>query len=179
MDINTLFKQACDNDKASEKELFRLLYARFGLFARQRIWSGQDSKEVAHVTVTAIWENYKTVRPEVSFAAWAQGVFENKIADYFRTRKRQQETFLRISDVEEPAAPWEIDPAARRKVLECLKKVNAVSPRHARILVLRYQGYDFDEICRRLKLTRNNAYSVLSRARSMLEACMEKGEIAE
>jgi hypothetical protein len=60
---------------------------------------------------------------------------------------------------------------------ECLKQVGRANIRYARILNFIYQGQDFDYICQRLTMTRNNAYSVLSRARTMLMKCVDKGII--
>jgi DNA-directed RNA polymerase specialized sigma24 family protein len=52
--------------------------------------------------------------------------------------------------------------------------MNAEFGRHARILVMKYQGYRTAEICERMSITPNNLYVTLSRARAMLKACLEK-----
>ncbi|MCP4703685.1 MAG: hypothetical protein GY865_03665, partial [candidate division Zixibacteria bacterium] len=49
--------------------------------------------------------------------------------------------------------------------------------RHARILNLHFLGYTTEEICSRLEITKTNMYSLLSRARSMLELCLNKGSL--
>ena len=66
--------------------------------------------------------------------------------------------------------------ALERQLLDCLRALNRSNGRHARILNLHYQGYSVEEICRRLSLTRTNFYTILSRARTILLACLEKGD---
>ena len=58
-----------------------------------------------------------------------------------------------------------------------VKKIVVVNNRFARILNFHYQGYAVVEVCERLRLTSTNFYSILSRARSMLELCLEKGDV--
>jgi DNA-directed RNA polymerase specialized sigma24 family protein len=67
------------------------------------------------------------------------------------------------------------DPRFERQLLECLRKVGRHNNNFARALNLNYQGYSTEEICDRLKLTKVNFYSILSRARSMLDLCLKKG----
>jgi RNA polymerase sigma-70 factor, ECF subfamily len=179
MDLNALYQDACCEDRMAEKRLFELLAARFEYIVRQKIWNRDDSEEVVQNALTAVAQNYRQVRLEVSFAAWAQRILENKVVDYFRTRKRHQNVFQELSDGDDSGFAADSDHETRQRLLDCLKKVNVANQRHARILVLKYQGYEFDEICRRLHLTRNNAYSVLSRARTMLERCLEKGILSD
>ena len=69
------------------------------------------------------------------------------------------------------------DPSFKRRLLDCLKKVNQTNTRHARILNLHYQGYTVTDICGKFKITRNNVYIILSRARLMLKVCLEKGDV--
>jgi len=69
------------------------------------------------------------------------------------------------------------DPVLELKLLDCLKKVGQKNIKFARTLNLKYQGYSVEEICDRLEISRENLYTILSRARSALELCLEKGGI--
>jgi DNA-directed RNA polymerase specialized sigma24 family protein len=44
---------------------------------------------------------------------------------------------------------------------------------------MRYQGYNTEEICEKMGLSRNGIYILLSRARKMLENCLKTGEIKQ
>ncbi|MDH4034538.1 MAG: hypothetical protein OEV80_12145, partial [candidate division Zixibacteria bacterium] len=74
-------------------------------------------------------------------------------------------------------ASEDFDPALKRRLLDCLKKIRSTNLRYARILNLQYQGFDTEDVCRRLAVTRSNLYSLLSRARTVLELCLEEGGV--
>ena len=69
------------------------------------------------------------------------------------------------------------DPDLKRRLLGCLQKICRQNVRYARILNLHYQGYKTGEVCGRMDVRPATLYSVLSRARSMLEDCLEKGDV--
>ena len=65
----------------------------------------------------------------------------------------------------------------KEQLLFCLERVGQSNRRYARILNLYYQGYTTDEVCLRLGINANHSYVALWRARSLLEICLEKGDI--
>lgn len=173
-DLNSILKAALSGSKESEEELFRNLSARFGYIVRQKIRSIEDGKEILQNALASILANYRETDFTVSFAAWAYRILQNKINDYYRHREVIRKTF-NDSGVLAERQVGESDPDLKRKLIGCLQKVNGINKRHARILILNYQGYDSDEICRRLGISKGNYYTILSRARVMLEKCL-KGE---
>jgi RNA polymerase sigma factor (sigma-70 family) len=126
-----------------------------------------------------IASKYQNIDFRASFASWAYKVLENKMRDYFKTQHRHDSKFERVSEPIPTRVSQDLDPITRRQMLECLRKVGQANGRFARILNLHYQGYSTDEICRKLNLTQSYFYVVLSRARSMLAICIEKGDIAD
>lgn len=174
--INAFYLSARDGDARAEERLFEKLSARFGFFAQQRIWDRDDAQEIAQEALAAVCERYKSIEFKVSFAAWAHKVLDNKILEYYKTRSRRREREQAAGNGESAAAHGSSH-MLERQLLECLRKLNKGFKRHARILNFHHQGYSVDEICRRLELTRTNLYSILSRARSMLLLCLEKGDI--
>ncbi len=176
MSINAFYLSARDGDARAEEQLFEKLSARFGFFAQQRIWDRDDAQEIAQEALAAVCERYKTIEFQVSFSAWAHKVLDNKILEYYRTRSRMRERESAAENGESTAAHGSSH-MLERQLLECLRRLNIGFKRHARILNLHYQGYSVEEICLRLSVTRTNLYSILSRARSMLLLCLEKGDI--
>ncbi|MDH4157235.1 MAG: RNA polymerase sigma factor [candidate division Zixibacteria bacterium] len=177
MNINELYHVARKGDRDSENRLFKSLTESFRLFAQQRIWNDQDAEEIVQDTLVTVAEKYGNIQFEISFAAWAYRVLENKILNYYRGKHYQENRFTWASDVGGEWASNDSDPSLKRQLLDCLGKINRVHSRHARILNLRYQGYSAEEICEKLAISRNNLYILLCRARSMLKLCLEKGDI--
>ncbi len=178
-DINTLYGIALAGDRSAEDRLFNRLRERFGLFVQQRIGNKQDAEEIIQESLMVIAEKYKDIEIEVSFTAWAYRVLENKLLSYYRTKKGRAGKLVPMADDDNnPDRAPAPDPSFKRRLLDCLKKVNRANTRHARILNLHYQGYTIEDICGKFSITRNNVYIILSRARTMLKICLETGDIA-
>jgi RNA polymerase sigma factor (sigma-70 family) len=174
--LNELRKCACGGDAAAEERLFQHLTARFQLFAQRKIGNVDEVNEIVQDALMTVLGKYRTMEFETSFAGWAHGVLHKKILGYYRAKTSRDRKVAPLDDRQDSPASYDLDPILESRLLECLKKVAAANRRHARILNLHYLGYSVDEICRKLGLTRANFYSVLSRARSMLADCLEKGD---
>ena len=176
-DINTLYRAALEGNRCAESELFRLLSDSFGLFVRRRISSRSDCEEVVQDALAAIAERYRSVKIESSFASWVYELLHNKVVDYYRSQNTRS-TRLTGSMNSQFKTEGSIEGLElRRRLLDCLKKLNDATRFHARALNLHYQGYSTADICKRLGMTQNNFYVVLSRARRMLQRCLEEGGI--
>ncbi len=177
MNINELHSIVRQGDLSGEEQLFQRLSESFRLFVQQRIWNEQDREEIVQDAILTVSEKYKVTDFTTSFAAWAYRVLENKLLYYYRTKKTRQSRFIRMADERDTIADRTTDPDLKRRLLVCLKKIGTANSRHARVLNFRYLGYETEEICERLKITRNNLYILLSRARSILKLCLEKGDV--
>lgn len=175
MDIHSLYSNACRGDKNSEENLFLYLSARLKYLAQLQIWNKDDAEEIVQDSLMTVARKYKDIDIEISFSGWVYKILENNILNYMRKKGYKNKRFVEMLDGDD--RPITSNPDLRIKILSCLRKICKASIRNARMLNLYYQGYSTDEICRKLSLTRNNSYSVLYRARSMLELCLEKGDI--
>jgi len=175
--INELHALAKGGDNQAENRLFCSLTESFRLFVQHRIWDEQDAEELVQDTLATIAEKYRGIDFAASFAAWAYKTLENKLLHYYRTKHGRESRFAQMTDDQEHEDFRASDPALKRQLMNCLRRICEANNRYARILNLRYQGYSTEEICERLGITRNNAYILLSRARSMLKLCLEKGDL--
>ena len=177
MDLNSLQDKARRGDQTAENQLFDYLRARFSLLARRKLVDREDAEEIVQEALGTIFEKYRQVDFEVSFAAWAYKVLENKILGLYRTQHRRRAHEEKLAHLRANPAQESPESDLEARLLDCLRRLNKVNRRHARVLVFKYQGYSVTEICDRLGLTRTNLYTLLSRARSLLEFCLEKGDL--
>lgn len=179
LSINDLQVKACRGDQAAEHALFESLAARFRAFARQRVWDNADSEEVVQDALMTICREYKALTFETSFTAWAYKVLDNRILAHIQKKKRRGEKVTRMIDGDQmlPADQGTPDPDLKRRLLSCLHKLGKANVRYARILNLHYQGFSTTEVCRRMSVKRETFYSILSRARAMLQNCLESGNL--
>ena len=176
MNVNELHEKVRNGDQAAEQALFQLLTESFLIFVEQRIWDNQDKKEVVQEALATIAAKYRDIEFTTSFSAWAYRVLEFKLKNYYRRKKKREKEFI-PSERDNTMVTEDFNPVLKLKLQECLRKVNNAYPRHARVLNLFYHGFNAEEICKRMELTRNNFYIILSRARAMLKKCLQEGDI--
>jgi len=177
MSINTLYSEFRDGNLKAEEKLFRDLSDRFGFFVQQRIWDEQDALDIVQESLVVIAGKFRDMEFETSFSAWAYRVLENKILEYYRKKHCHESKFAQMVEENPGAHQNAPDPTLQNRLLDCLKKINELNNRYARILNFQYQGYTTEETCKKLSVTRNNLYILLSRARSMLKLCLQRGDI--
>lgn len=176
MNLNALFEKSRCGDIESEKKLFQALSVRFRLFVFQRVLNEEDGEEIVQEALLKILELYKNIDIKSSFSAWAYKLLEYRIYNYYRQKKRQGISSEFSDDDDINLLEWPYDPGFEKELLNCLKKIGKTNMRFARILNLKFQGYSADEICRKLGITPGNLYVIVSRARSMLQECLERGK---
>lgn len=179
MSINDLYRDSCNGDTRAERRLFETLNERFRRFAKQRVWEDSEVDDIVQSAMEVVAREFRSIEINTSFTAWAYKVLENKMLNYFSSRKRERSRFEPLTGIGGRESSYHQDPILKSRLLNCLKKLNKINTRHARILNMRYQGYDTGEICEKMGLSRNGVYILLSRARKMLETCLKTGEIKQ
>lgn len=178
MNINDLYLTAQSGNRTAEEKLFQYLYLRFTLFAKQKVWNEEDAEDLVQSTLLFIKEEYKSVQIQKSFVAWAYSILHNRLLNYISKKKRRKDIVVPTSDyTEDTYYSCDPDPVLENNLLNCLRKLCSVNKRYARILNFHYQGFSTEEVCRRLNLTRNHSYVLLHKARTLLEKCLENGDI--
>jgi RNA polymerase sigma factor (sigma-70 family) len=172
--LDDLQRAVRSGDLEAEKELLQLLSERFHVLAYQKVWNAEDARDVAQEALAVVVREMRTVEIHSSFAAWAHQVLENRLMAYIKTKQTQEKRAGFRLDSENELPSREADSGLRQRLLFCLDKVARASRRYARILNLHYQGFDTQEICRRLQISENNCYVLLFRSRSLLKQCLEE-----
>lgn len=175
MTTNELYNTYREGDSSVKERLFGILRESFSLFMQQKVRNEQDAEELVQEALVTIADRLDSVEIEVSFAAWCYRVLENKLLNYYRAKRYQQNRTAPAEEIDSAVSKEQLDPDLKRRLLECLRKVCEDNPRRARVLNLHYQGFSVDDVCRKLDLTRNSVYILLSRARQLLKHCLEKG----
>jgi RNA polymerase sigma factor (sigma-70 family) len=177
MDLNNLYILARSGGQKEEQNLFQEISARFLLIAQYRIGDLHTAEDIVQDTIIDIMKKYKGLDLSDRFAAWSQKILKLNILNYLRNTGRHQRILRQLSSSEKAVSESGTESGLQRKVRDCLRKVANVNLRYARILNLIYLGFEVQEICSKMNISRNNAYSILFRARSMLRLCLDTGEI--
>ena len=135
-----------------------------------------DAEEIVQNSLLVVYEKYADIDIKTSFAGWAHTILTNKIKEYYRTKSMHNRKLDEYVQQNSDSGNAEYITDLIRRLQECIRKLNEVNQRHARILNLNYQGYSVEEICHKFELTKSNLYSILSRARAALNECLTEGE---
>ena len=177
--MNRYLEKARAGDRKAENQLFQILHARFLIIAKRRLREQEEAEDVVQQSCVTMLQKYKTEQFPGGFEAWAYTVLRMKIGNYLQFKRVRQEDHSRDSGGARRAGYTAREPdwGLESALIDCLKKIVRANPRYARVLNLSYQGYQVEEICNRLDVTRSNLYSMLSRSRSMLNLCLETGRV--
>lgn len=175
--MDQILERAKAGDKDAENELFAHLLVRFRLIAKRKVW--EAGEELAQEACLTVLKKYRTEDFTVSFEAWALGVLKNIIGNHLREKKRRRDIANSglVTALARDTCSEEQLHNLRLALLECLKKLDRLYPVYAQILDFGYQGLETAEICRRLKISANNAYVTLNRARAKLKTCLAGGRV--
>lgn len=147
------------------------------MILQHKVMNAEDADDVLQNTLMTIAGKYREIEFEVSFSAWAYKVLEINILAHYRKKGSERKRSGEIPENSDSSAAITPDPELKRRLLDCLRKLNESNIRHARILNFSYQGYDMDQICEKLKTTKTAAYILLSRARAKLKICINTGSM--
>ena len=179
LSINELYSRAKEGDRDAENLLFATLTARFRLFVQLRKSNVTDSEDIVQNAIIVIYEKYRDIEITTSFAGWAYKVLQltllgrhKEIKRRLRLEKTYQEIFVKKTS--HPDISFK---DLKTRVINCFLQIHRVKPNYARVLNLIHQGYTTEEICERMKISSNNLYTILSRARTRLFKCLEKGKL--
>ena len=178
MIINDLYKKASVGDKSAEAELFKKLGDRFRVYAHRRVWDKKEADDIAENALATVLAEYRQIEFSTGFSAWAHKVLENRFLAYIQIRRRQGGREIQVGNADCLTNNWTPDPTLKMRLLNCFKSVNQSNRRYARILNLHYLGFNRDEVCMKLGVTKTQSYLLMSRARAMLKECLEKGELS-
>ena len=177
LNINDLYEKTRAGDEDAEHRLFHILFVRFQSFVHHRISDRDDCNDIVQSAIMTISSELRKVEIQSSFAAWAYKILDNKILGYIKSKRIKAGREQYLSEEIAGGSLLETNPLLESQIINCLRKIAKVNPRYTRILNLHFQGYTNVEICKKLNIAINNAYVILSRARSMLQLCLEKGDI--
>jgi RNA polymerase sigma factor (sigma-70 family) len=175
MNINELHQGFLDG-AVPEDQLYSFLTARFRYVAQLRIGDCSDAEEIVQESLVDVFEKLEGTEIETSFSAWAMRILDLNILHYFRTRGRRERLMEAYAE-RIPVSDSDRAMSLKQILLKCLKAIGEINNRYARVLNFCHLGFLPDEICQKLMIKKNNYYSLLSRARDMLETCLETGKV--
>lgn len=179
-----LVKAAKDGDIGAFEQLVALFEQKVYRLSLHLTGNPVDAEDLAQETFLKAYAGLANFREEAGFGTWLHRITVNIWMSELRRRKKGQPSYLdaplETEEGEElsrfvadsvPGPDEVLDEKETRRLL--LQALNALSPEHRTILVLReIQGCQYEEIARILSCPVNTVKSRLNRARSALRRSM-------
>lgn len=174
MNLEKLYDQAKQGDKAAEERLFHLLTVRLRLFAIRMVRNQEEAHDVVQEAMVTIVNGFRDKGFEKGFLPWSYTVLKHAVSNRLRKQRRRRELDQMMSAGSEPQ--FQADPDLKLRLRECLRELVLRYPMYARVLNLKHQGYKTERLCRMLDISRENLYVLHHRARAVFKACVNRGD---
>jgi RNA polymerase sigma-70 factor (TIGR02943 family) len=161
-------------------------------YALMRVRRPEVAEDLVQETLFAAVRTYANFRGTSSERSWLCGILKNKICDHFR-KLAQEVSFTDLEFLEDEMshkfidqgwnhdlgpAEWKADPEAaldRKEFWETFRScLDKLPQRVADVFMLReIEQMDTAQICEALRISQNNLWVMLHRARMALRECLE------
>jgi len=186
---NTVREPSCSVNPDSWVDLHGDCLYRYALL---RVRHPEVAEDLVQETLFAAVRTYANFRGTSSERSWLCGILKNKICDYFR-RLAHEVSFTDLEFLEDEMshkfidqgwnhdlgpAEWKPDPEAvldRKEFWETFRScLDKLPQRVADVFMLReIEQMETAQICEALKISQNNLWVMLHRARMALRECLE------
>ena len=123
LDINKLYDTARSGGELEENKLFSHLSEIFYLFVRLRVGDKNDCQDIVQNTLMDIANNYRDMKFNVGFSAWAHSILKHKLVDYYRMKRTKESKFVRADCIGSQVDEIKLDTELERSIQKCLRKI--------------------------------------------------------
>jgi RNA polymerase sigma-70 factor (ECF subfamily) len=159
--MNTDFATA-----AIQRALYEMHYKRLYNTCLRIVGNAMEAEEVTHDAFLKLFAKMEEIREEEKFYGWSRSIAVNTAIDKLRKKKLRFERIENLSIVEEePVDEGELQLSAdkiRQNLMSLPDGYRIVLSMHL------FEGYDFEEIAKLLKLKESSVRSQFSRGRQKL-----------
>ena len=147
------------NTQAAD-ELFTHFIEQIAWIVRNKLgYTNEDWKDVVSDSIIAALVNLRQGKFDVNrgnLGSYIYGITRNKIRDYFKKKKKQDEKKIRIDALSEIDMIVEEDSELDRKIIheKALEIINELPKKYGKVLkLLHYEGLSVKQISQQLKIT--------------------------
>ncbi len=159
--------------------LFKEYSSRLFLFSLRFFNHKSDAEEIVQETFVKIWETREKITPDILLHFNAYVITIAKHLIYNRFRHRLVERKYRELQCNTAATSYTIERDITVKQLKeiLLNGIAQLPPQQEKILLLKRQGYDNDEIAEQLQLSKRTVETHINKAFKSLRMFFEKRKV--
>lgn len=165
--IDELIELCKTKNERAQMEVYRRYHLAMYHSALRIVQQPVDAEDVMHDGFLTAFEKLEQYKGNNKFGGWLKQITLRKALNFCEMRNKANKTTLN-EDVLATETPTENEDGQAKKRLEAA--MNQLNPRYRNALILMYyEGYDYEEIGSILKMSYGNCRTLISRAKEQLK----------
>jgi len=163
--------QNAERSQSALQDLQTLFSGRLTAFLANRVHSN-DIEDIFQEVWLRAWRSRERFDGR-SFNSWMFTIARNLITDHYRRKKHDQLTAEEEQDLAGGSSPEKLQEAGLRTAAleDCLA---GLDPTARDLVRARFWGDDYESVCAKHKVNRNQSYKLIFNAKTALKTCLEE-----
>jgi len=176
MEIDLLIQLCKKKDEPAQMEVYNRYHLAMYHSALRIVQNRVDAEDVMQESFLTAFEKLDQYKGGNKFGGWLKQITLRKALHFCEKRNRQKTTLLE-DDWYYLSEDTSLD-QDNAQAVQLQKALNKLKPRYRNALLLMYfEGYDYEELCSVLKLSYGNCRTLISRAKEQLKQKLTVNEL--
>ncbi|MGB1448278.1 MAG: RNA polymerase sigma factor [Flavobacteriaceae bacterium] len=176
LSIDQLLSRCSANDQHAQLEVYRRYHLAMYHSALRIVQHAVDAEDVMQEGFLTAFEKLDQYKGENKFGGWLKQIVIRKALHLLEKRERNKHYDLNEALLSDPTENTE--KSYDLQLLQLHQALNQLKTRYRNVLILMYfEGYDYEEISSILHLSYGNCRTLISRAKDQLKQKLLSNEI--
>lgn len=174
--VDQLISRCKTKNEYAQLELYRRYHLAMYHSALRIVQNPVDAEDVMQEGFLTAFEKLKQYKGENKFGGWLKQIVIRKALNL--VQKKEKESHYAINDKLLAEKNEEYDAIKDQQLLQLQQGLNQLKARYRNVLILMYyEGYDYEEISSILELSYGNCRTLISRAKDQLKQKLNSHEV--
>lgn len=174
--VDQLISRCKTKDEYAQLELYRRYHLAMYHSALRIVQNPVDAEDVMQEGFLTAFEKLEQYKGENKFGGWLKQIVIRKALNL--VQKKEKESHYAINDKLLAEKNEEYDAIKDQQLLQLQQGLNQLKARYRNVLILMYyEGYDYEEISSILELSYGNCRTLISRAKDQLKQKLNSHEV--
>ena len=176
MEIDLLIQLCKQKDEPAQMEVYNRYHLAMYHSALRIVQNRVDAEDVMQDSFLTAFEKLEQYKGGNKFGGWLKQITLRKALHFYEKRNKQKTSPLE-DDCYYVSEDSSLD-QGNAPAVQLQKVLNELRPRYRNALLLMYfEGYDYDELCSILKLSYGSCRTLISRAKEQLKQKLTVDEL--
>ena len=176
MSIDQLLPLCKEQDERAQLEVYQRYHLAIYHSALRIVRNPVDAEDLMHEGFLTAFEKLDQYKGENKFGGWLKQIVLRKAFNF--VKQKEKTIRYNINEAVLPTTTEEKTEDDKVQIKRLQQALNQLKDRYRNVLILMYfEGYDYEEICSILDLSYGNCRTLVSRAKDQLKQKMMSNEV--